>query len=166
LAADDRRPPTRPNSAIHSGPANRATPLIDKVRNATARYIDINVALREGFVQATPCVSGPDAGAMGVHFVLPARISGGVLNAEQPEALIYEQDLNVDTPAGVETLFGRIHSAAERVCSETDPLARVAASKCARKAEAGTIEKLNLPLLTAYYRMKNGGRTGMFTANR
>jgi UrcA family protein len=101
-----------------------------------------------------------------IFFVLPARISGGVLNAEQPEALIYEQDLNVDTPAGVETLFGRIHSAAERVCSETDPLARVAASKCARKAEAGTIEKLNLPLLTAYYRMKNGGRTGMFTANR
>jgi hypothetical protein len=70
--------------------ADTATPLIDKVRNATARYIDINVALGEGFVQATPCVSGPDTGAMGVHFVLPARISGGVLNAEQPEALIYE----------------------------------------------------------------------------
>src|SRR5215469_5827374 len=66
-----------------------ATPLIDKVRNATARYLDINVALGEGFVPATPCVSGPDTGAMGVHLVLPARISGGVLNAERPEALIY-----------------------------------------------------------------------------
>jgi hypothetical protein len=70
--------------------ADPAGPLIDKVRNATARYIDINVALKEGFVQATPCVSGPDTGAMGVHFVLPARITGGVLNAAQPEALIYE----------------------------------------------------------------------------
>jgi len=67
-----------------------ATPLIDKVRSATARYIDINVAMAEGFVPATPCVSGPDTGAMGVHFVLPARISAGILNAEQPEALIYE----------------------------------------------------------------------------
>ncbi len=67
-----------------------ATPLIDKVHNATARYVDINVAIAEGFVPATPCVSGPDTGAMGVHFVLPARISAGVLNAEQPEALIYE----------------------------------------------------------------------------
>ncbi|HSY04818.1 MAG TPA: hypothetical protein VK803_02660 [Steroidobacteraceae bacterium] len=67
-----------------------ATPLIDKVRSATARYIDLNVALAEGFVPATPCVSGPDTGAMGVHFVLPARIKAGVLNAEQPEALIYE----------------------------------------------------------------------------
>ncbi len=66
------------------------TPLIDKVHHATARYTDINVAIAEGWVAATPCVSGPDTGAMGVHFVLPARISAGVLNAEQPEALIYE----------------------------------------------------------------------------
>jgi len=70
--------------------ADMPTPLIDKVRNATARYLDINVALAEGFVAATPCVSGPDTGAMGVHFVLFSRISAGVLNAEQPEALIYE----------------------------------------------------------------------------
>src|SRR5215469_13207331 len=73
---------------------DHATPLIDKVRNATARYIDLNVALADGFVPATPCVSGPDTGAMGVHFVLPARIGAGVLNAEQPEALIYEPMAN------------------------------------------------------------------------
>ena len=66
------------------------TPLIDKVRNATARYLNINDAISEGFVAATPCVSGPDTGAMGVHMVLPARITAGVLEAEQPEALIYE----------------------------------------------------------------------------
>jgi hypothetical protein len=66
------------------------SPLVEKVRSATARYTDLNVALAEGFVAATPCVSGPDTGAMGVHFVLPARITSGVLNAEQPEALIYE----------------------------------------------------------------------------
>lgn len=74
--------------------ADGATPLIDKVRAATARYIDLNAAMADGFVPATPCVSGPDTGAMGVHFVLPARISGGVLNAEQPEALIYEPMAN------------------------------------------------------------------------
>jgi hypothetical protein len=70
--------------------ADDATPLSDKVHNATARYVDINVALAEGFVTATPCVSGPDSGAMGVHLVLPARIGSGVLNPEQPQALIYE----------------------------------------------------------------------------
>ena len=64
--------------------------LMDEVRAATERYKELSVALAEGFVQATPCVSGPDSGAMGVHFVLPSRISGGVLQADQPEALIYE----------------------------------------------------------------------------
>jgi hypothetical protein len=43
--------------------------MIDKEHNATARYVDLNVALAEGFMSATPCVNGPDSGAMGVHFV-------------------------------------------------------------------------------------------------
>jgi hypothetical protein len=67
-----------------------SSPLIDKVRAATAQFRDINVAIADGWVQATPCVSGPDTGAMGVHYVLPARIAAGVLQADQPEALIYE----------------------------------------------------------------------------
>jgi hypothetical protein len=66
------------------------SPLIEKVRIATAQFKDINVALAQGWVQATPCVSGPDTGAMGVHYVQPARIAAGVLQADQPEALIYE----------------------------------------------------------------------------
>jgi hypothetical protein len=70
------------------------TPLIDEVHNATERYTDINVALAEGWVTATPCVSGPDTGAMGVHLVLPSRLNAGVLNAKKPEALIYEPMTN------------------------------------------------------------------------
>ena len=70
------------------------TPLIDKVHNATARYTNINVAFKEGWVTATPCVSGPDTGAMGVHLVLSSRIAAGLLNAEEPEALIYEPMAN------------------------------------------------------------------------
>jgi hypothetical protein len=80
------------NAAVQNAPdlKNSTTPLVERVRSATARYRDINVAIAEGFVQGTPCVSGPDTGAMGVHFVLPARIAAGTLNAEEPEALIYE----------------------------------------------------------------------------
>ena len=66
------------------------SPLVGKVREATSQFQDINAAIAQGWVQATPCVSGPNSGAMGVHFVLPARISAGVLSADQPEALIYE----------------------------------------------------------------------------
>jgi hypothetical protein len=79
-----------PSPQVVSQPTTDSSPLVEKVRIATARFKDINVAISEGFVQGTPCVSGPDSGAMGVHFVLPARIAGGVLNADQPEALIYE----------------------------------------------------------------------------
>lgn len=77
-----------------ASPPSKSESLIDKVRVATDRYKELSVALAEGFVQATPCVSGPDTGAMGVHFVLPSRISGGVLQADQPEALIYEPMAN------------------------------------------------------------------------
>lgn len=66
------------------------SPLIQKVRTATAQYRDVNVAIHQGFVAATPCVSGPDHGAMGVHYVLLDRLNKGVLDATQPEALIYE----------------------------------------------------------------------------
>ena len=69
---------------------NDGGPLAQKVRAATARFVDINVAIAEGWVPATPCVSGPETGAMGVHFVLPARIGDGVVKADEPEALIYE----------------------------------------------------------------------------
>jgi hypothetical protein len=70
-------------------------PLIDKVRRATARYKDIHVAIAEGWVPGTPCVSGPNEGAMGVHFLLRPtdqynRLNDGELNPEEPEALIYE----------------------------------------------------------------------------
>lgn len=58
----------------HSGP------LVSKVRRATARFRDINVAISEGWVQGTPCVSGPNSGAMGVHFVKPERLGDGVLD--------------------------------------------------------------------------------------
>ena len=70
--------------------ADQNSPLVSKVRNATAQFKDINVALAAGFAQATPCVSGPDFGAMGVHFVLGSRINAGTLNGSEPEALIYE----------------------------------------------------------------------------
>jgi hypothetical protein len=67
-----------------------SSPLVSKVRTATRRYLDINVALGEGWVQATPCVSGPNEGAMGVHFLKPDRLHDGALKADEPEMLIYE----------------------------------------------------------------------------
>jgi hypothetical protein len=74
----------------HGAPGVRAGALVDKVRRATERFKDIDVAIAEGWVPGSPCVSGPIEGAMGVHYVQPSRIGDGVLDADEPEALIYE----------------------------------------------------------------------------
>lgn len=79
----------------------KRSPLVEKVRIATRRYQDIKVAIAEGWTSATPCVSGPNEGAMGVHYVLPERIGDGTLQADQPEALIYEP-----LPGGKHRLVG------------------------------------------------------------
>lgn len=75
-------------------------PLVELIREATARYRDVNVAIAEGYVQGTPCVSSNMGGAMGVHFVKPDLLfnSDGSLSAElnasTPEALMYEPQKN------------------------------------------------------------------------
>jgi hypothetical protein len=75
----------------HSLPSKKnSVPLIEEVQTATARFRDINVAIAEGWAPATPCVSGPDAGAMGVHFNQPTRKSDGTVTADAPQFLIYE----------------------------------------------------------------------------
>jgi hypothetical protein len=95
------QPSVAATTATPAAATEAPSPLVDKVRAATERFKNINVALADGFVQGTPCVSGPDFGAMGVHFVLSARINGGVLAADQPEALIYEPQ-----PGGAFRLVG------------------------------------------------------------
>jgi UrcA family protein len=77
-------------------------------------------------------------------------------------------DLNVNGSEGVQALYGRIHAAAWRVCSSTssDPFYQFGARNCARNAEAKAIENVNLPQLTAFYRMKTGDHTQPLSASR
>jgi UrcA family protein len=77
------------------------------------------------------------------------------------------QDLNVATPAGAEALYVRIHSAAKRVCSQPGDMWQIyLASTCIKDAEARAIQKVNLPMLTAYYGTKTGGQKEALTAKR
>jgi len=64
--------------------------LVQIVRLATERFIDVNAATAAGYAPAFGCVTGPDMGAMGVHYINNALVSGGELNANEPQALIYE----------------------------------------------------------------------------
>jgi hypothetical protein len=70
----------------------QATPaaLVQIVREATEQFVDVNAATAAGYAPAFGCVTGPDMGAMGVHYINGALVNGGQLDAKQPQALIYE----------------------------------------------------------------------------
>lgn len=70
-------------------------------------------------------------------------------------------DLNLDTSAGAEALYGRIHAAARRVCDDMPDI-----SGCVTHAERGAIGKVNAPLLTAYYEKRTGTPPQALTAKR
>jgi hypothetical protein len=69
----------------HTQPAE----LVQAVRDATQKYIDVNAAIGAGYSPVLGCVSGPDHGAMGVHY-LNGSLLNGELDATKPQALIYE----------------------------------------------------------------------------
>jgi hypothetical protein len=72
--------------------AHHASPpaLVQAVRNATSQYIDVNNATASGYGPFLGCVSGPDHGAMGIHYVNGGLVGDGEIDASHPEALIYE----------------------------------------------------------------------------
>lgn len=67
-----------------------ATGLVKDVRQAASRYRDPSVAMDDGYGPILGCVTGPEEGAMGLHFGNEAFIGDGALNAAQPELLVYE----------------------------------------------------------------------------
>ena len=68
----------------------RAGELVRIVREATAHFRDPAAAEAEGYHLAFGCVTGPDFGAMGLHYVNISLVGDGKLDATQPEIVIYE----------------------------------------------------------------------------
>ncbi len=64
--------------------------LVQAVREATRQFIDVNAATAAGYEPLFGCVTGPDHGAMGVHYIKLALVTGGEIDVTQPQALIYE----------------------------------------------------------------------------
>ena len=65
-------------------------PLVQEVRRATRRYQDVAATKAAGYAPFLGCVSGPQSGAMGIHYVNKVLVGDGKLDAARPEALIYE----------------------------------------------------------------------------
>ena len=78
--------------------------LVREVRQATRQFLDVNNAGPAGYGSLGSCVSGPEKGAMGVHFGNGPLIMDGQLDAQHPELLIYEYNGNRARLVGVEFL--------------------------------------------------------------
>ncbi len=68
----------------------QASALIQTVRAATARFQNVSDAMAAGYQLQFGCVSGPDSGAMGLHYVNGALVNSGVIDAQRPQIVIYE----------------------------------------------------------------------------
>lgn len=78
--------------------------LVREVRQATKDFVDVNAAIAAGYGSTGSCVTGPEKGAMGIHFANGALIEDGELDASAPELLIYEQRNGKLRLVGVEFL--------------------------------------------------------------
>ena len=75
-----------------------------RVRQATAKYHDVNAALADGFVSTPNCVASPDGG-MGIHYVNPPRLMDSGVNILEPEILLYLETADGMKLLGVEYWF-------------------------------------------------------------
>ena len=76
--------------------------LVLEVREVTRQFLDVNNAGPAGYGPAFGCVSGPDHGAMGIHYVNGTLVGDGEIDLAHPEALIYEPVGNKRRLVGVE----------------------------------------------------------------
>jgi hypothetical protein len=82
--------PTSPHHAAMPSPKSEASGLVKVVRDSTARFRDVSVAEAEDYHLLFGCVSGGDAGAMGLHYANMSLVTDGELDPTRPEIVIYE----------------------------------------------------------------------------
>jgi len=84
----------RGGNAADGGPEKPGQRLVKIVRDSTERFKDVAQAEKEGYALQFGCVSGPDSGAMGLHYVNGALVNAGVVDATHPPIVIYEAQPN------------------------------------------------------------------------
>ncbi|HEU4414563.1 MAG TPA: hypothetical protein VFT65_07240, partial [Candidatus Angelobacter sp.] len=77
-----------------SGRSSQAGALLQAVREATEGFKDVKAAETAGYILTFGCVTGPDQGAMGLHFVNFSVLKDvnvtGIFDASRPQIIIYE----------------------------------------------------------------------------
>ena len=94
LSSAVRAQDTQPARIAAHGHASSTDALVKIVRESTERFRDVAQAEAEGYELMFGCVSGPDSGAMGLHYVNVALVGDGELDPTKPEIVIYEPGPN------------------------------------------------------------------------
>jgi hypothetical protein len=95
---------TASHAAVRASPAVTMQDELAQVRQATARFHNVDEATAAGYQLGwvngfgvrilTNCVASPAAGAMGYHYINPALVADNAVVLNQPEALVYESAPN------------------------------------------------------------------------
>lgn len=91
LAADDGvTGDGQSDKLAHDHGSQAPARLVQLVREATRPFLDINNAIAAEYGPKFGCVSGPQEGAMGVHYINGTYAGDDQVDVSRPEALIYE----------------------------------------------------------------------------
>jgi hypothetical protein len=100
LAAD--RDATNEIEQAHDHTSAVPARLVDIVRINTQQFTNVNAATAANYQPLFGCVTGPDQGAMGVHYINLTLYGDGEIDSTKPEALIYEPSNGALRLVGVE----------------------------------------------------------------
>jgi hypothetical protein len=117
-ASSDGPQGTQEDKLSHDHGAPASAKLVQLVREATRQFLDVNNAIAAGYGPKFGCVTGPQEGAMGVHYINPNFAGDSELDATRPEALIYEINKGRARLVGVEfivdaALWAKTHGAGD-----------------------------------------------------
>jgi hypothetical protein len=97
--SDRASAPIAPRGVAHDAAAHSAVAqsdaegaLVAEIRQATARFHRVEVALAEGYAQGSPCETSA-TGGMGEHF-RKGSLFDGIIDPAHPEILMYEPQKN------------------------------------------------------------------------
>jgi hypothetical protein len=90
LFAADQSATKEVEHAHDHGSAAAPAALVNLVRVFTQQFTDVNAATAANYQPLFGCVTGPDQGAMGVHYINLTLYADGQIDSSKPEALIYE----------------------------------------------------------------------------
>lgn len=86
------------------------------IRRATVKYHDVQAAMDDGYVPASPCMEMPGVGAMGIHYLNPEYASDLTIDPMHPEVLLY-----IPRPDGSLKLVGVEYFAVALVATPDGP---------------------------------------------